>query len=69
MRKQRKKYTAQEKIYVFIAKDFKEFIRIAGMTHAQTPHYYPQSNEKLERWQGTIESLRSLRFESRQNRT
>ena len=28
----------------FIAKDFKEFIKIAGMTHVQTAPYYPQSN-------------------------
>ena len=34
----------------FIAKDFKEFIRICGMTHARTSPYYPQSNGKIERW-------------------
>lgn len=34
----------------FIAKDFKEFIRLAGMTHVRTSPYYPQSNGKLERW-------------------
>ncbi len=34
----------------FIAKDFKEFIRISGMTHVRTSPYYPQSNGKLERW-------------------
>ena len=33
----------------FIAKDFKEFIRIAGMTHVRTSSYYPQSNGKIER--------------------
>jgi len=27
----------------FIAKDFKEFIRMAGLTHVKTPPYYPQS--------------------------
>ena len=27
----------------FIAKDFKEFIRISGMTHVRTSPYYPQS--------------------------
>jgi transposase InsO family protein len=27
----------------FIAKDFKEFIRICGMTHVRTSPYYPQS--------------------------
>ena len=38
----------------FIAKDFKEFIRIAGMTHVKTSPYYPQSNGKLERWHKTL---------------
>lgn len=28
----------------FIAKDFKEFVRIAGLTHVKTSPYYPQSN-------------------------
>ena len=27
----------------FIARDFKEFIRIAGLTHVRTSPYYPQS--------------------------
>jgi transposase InsO family protein len=34
----------------FVAKDFKEFIRLCGMTHARTSPYYPQSNGKIERW-------------------
>ena len=34
----------------FIARDFKEFIRISGMTHVRTSPYYPQSNGKLKRW-------------------
>jgi transposase InsO family protein len=34
----------------FIAKDFKEFIRICGMTHVRTSPYYPQSNGKMGRW-------------------
>lgn len=38
----------------FIAKDFKEFIRLAGMTHVRTAPYYPQSNGKLERWHQTL---------------
>ena len=38
----------------FIAKDFKEFIRISGMTHVRTSPYYPQSNGKLERFHATI---------------
>jgi putative transposase len=40
----------------FIAKDFKEFIRIAGMTHVKTSPYYPQSNGKIERWHKTLKS-------------
>jgi len=40
----------------FIAKDFKEFIRISGMTHIRTSPYYPQSNGKLERWNKSIKS-------------
>lgn len=38
----------------FIAKDFKEFIRLTGMTHVRTAPYYPQSNGKIERWHKTI---------------
>jgi transposase InsO family protein len=38
----------------FVAKDFKEFIRLAGLTHARTSPYYPQSNGKLERFNKTI---------------
>jgi len=38
----------------FVAKDFKEFIRLSGMTHVRTSPYYPQSNGKLERWHGTL---------------
>ena len=38
----------------FIAKDFKEFIRINGMTHVRTSPFYPQSNGKQERMQGLI---------------
>jgi putative transposase len=38
----------------FIAKDFKEFIRVAGMTHVKTSPYYPQSNGKIERWHKTL---------------
>jgi transposase InsO family protein len=40
----------------FVAKDFKEFIRLTGMTHVRTSPYYPQSNGKLERWHRTIKS-------------
>jgi putative transposase len=38
----------------FIAKDFKEFIRVCGMTHVKTSPYYPQSNGKIERFHRTI---------------
>ena len=38
----------------FIARDFKEFIRICGMTHVRTSPYYPQSNGKMERWYKTL---------------
>src|SRR5688572_21088441 len=40
----------------FIARDFKEFIRIAGMTHVRTSAYYPQSNGKIERWHRTMKT-------------
>jgi transposase InsO family protein len=40
----------------FIAKDFKEFIRLTGMTHVRTSPYYPQSNGKLERFHRTIKT-------------
>ena len=40
----------------YIAKDFKAFIRISGMTHVRTAPYYPQSNGKTERWHKTIKS-------------
>jgi putative transposase len=32
----------------FVSKDFKEFVRQAGMTHVTTSPYYPQSNGKVE---------------------
>lgn len=38
----------------FIAKDFKEFIRISGMTHVRTSPFYPQSNGKIERWHQSL---------------
>ena len=40
----------------FIAKDFKEFIRLCGMTHVLTSPYYPQSNGKFERFHKTLKS-------------
>ena len=38
----------------FVAKDFKEFIRISGITHVRTSPYYPQSNGKIERWHKSL---------------
>jgi transposase InsO family protein len=38
----------------FIARDFKTFIRLTGITHVRTSPYYPQSNGKLERWHGSL---------------
>lgn len=40
----------------FIAKDFKEFIRICGMTHVRTSPSYPQSNGKIERWHRSLKA-------------
>jgi len=40
----------------FIARDFKEFIRLSGMTHVRTSPYYLQSNGKLERWHKSLKS-------------
>ncbi len=40
----------------FIARDFKIFIRLAGMTHVRTSPYYPQSNGKLERWHKSLKT-------------
>lgn len=40
----------------FIAREFKEFIRLTGMTHVRTSPYYPQSNGKIERWHGSLKS-------------
>lgn len=38
----------------FVSRDFKEFIRVAGMTHVRTSPYYPQSNGKLERFHRSL---------------
>jgi transposase InsO family protein len=38
----------------YLSKDFKEFIRLSGMTHVRTSPYYPQSNGKQERWHATL---------------
>lgn len=34
----------------FVARDFKEFIRLCGMTHVRTSPYYPLGNGKIEAW-------------------
>jgi putative transposase len=38
----------------FVAKDFKAFVRLSGMTHVRTSPYYPQSNGKIESWHKTV---------------
>jgi transposase InsO family protein len=38
----------------FLAKDFKEFIRICGITRVRISPYCPQSNGKMERWYKTL---------------
>ena len=40
----------------FIARDFKEFIRVTGMTHVRTSPFYPASNGKIERWHRSVKS-------------
>jgi hypothetical protein len=39
----------------FVARDWKEFICISGMTHVRTSPFYPQSNGKLERWHKSLQ--------------
>jgi len=38
----------------FIARDFKEFIRVSGMTHVRASPFYPQSSGKIERWHKSL---------------
>ena len=38
----------------YISRDFREFIRLSGMTHVRTSPYYPQSNGKIERFHGSL---------------
>lgn len=40
----------------FVARDFKTFIRLSGMTHVRTAPYYPQSNGKIEAWHKTLKT-------------
>jgi transposase InsO family protein len=46
----------------FVARDFKEFVRLCGMTHVRTSPYYPQSNGKVESWHKPVkrECIRPL---------
>ena len=46
----------------FVAREFKEFIRLCGITHVRTLPYYPQSHGKVESWHKTIkrECIRPL---------
>ena len=37
-----------------MAKDFKEFIRLSGMSHVRISSYYPKSNRRIERWHQTL---------------
>lgn len=38
----------------FIARDFKEYVRLCGMTHVRTAPFYPQSNGKIEAWHKSL---------------
>ena len=40
----------------FIARDFKEFVRLCGMNHVRTSFGHPQSNGKLERWHSSLKA-------------
>lgn len=40
----------------FVAKDFKSYIRVCGMSHVLTSPHYPQSNGKKERWFRTLKA-------------
>ena len=38
----------------YVSREFREFIRMSGMTHVRTSPYYPQSNGKIERFHGSL---------------
>ena len=40
----------------YIAKDFKEFIRLSGMTHVRASPFYPESNGKFERFNQSLKA-------------
>ena len=48
----------------FIAKEFKSYLQLVGITHRKTRFYYPQSNGKIERFYQTCknESIRKNSF-------
>lgn len=48
----------------FIAKEFKTYLQITGITHRKTRFFYPQSNGKIERFYQTCknESLRKTGY-------
>ena len=48
----------------FIAKDFKEFIRISGMTHVRTSPFYPQSKAYASYCTSSILCAASARSDS-----
>ncbi len=50
----------------FVAKDFKEYIRLSGITHVRTSPYYPQSNGKVERVQKTLK-METIRKQAPEN--
>jgi putative transposase len=41
----------------FTCKEFKEFLKVVGMSHVRTSPYYPQSNGKLERCNKTLKEF------------
>ncbi len=40
----------------FVAKSFKEYIRVCGMTHVRTALFHPESNGKIERWNKSLKT-------------
>jgi putative transposase len=38
----------------FVARDFKVFVRLCGLTQVRISPHYPQSNGKIERWYETL---------------
>ncbi len=60
MQKARKKYPRASPRIIsdngpqFVAKEFRQFIDITGISHVRTSLYYPQSNGKLEHYHRTL---------------